>query len=704
MKTAKIVFTLIFFCCVTFFPSQIHAEPERKSGSWINELGNEIGQSLEYGARWLIGLITGQTPEEMEREEQEAKKQERQEQARKNRVVGVPGGTLIDSLFDIGNQPKKVGRVVAAYNAYPLSHYELDLYLDLDKIGFFDLDKQATAAISYQFYRLYNTIWMCNVTFSRMVVYFLETSLTLDLVDKVGKSISNGLKKMAGFEGLDLSDRGVYGLLFPLMITLLGFWVGWRSLAQDDSEGATRGLINSLVVIFASFTFFYFSQNIITTANKISSDLSKGVMAISINVFNPNQKTLSSNESTVEVGNNLWSVMVFQPYLLLQYGDTIGDAERVHALLKHSPSSQGRANQVQKEVNSPKEGGYGNKSMTYTNDYTRLGFTILVVILNLFVGVIVLIVSAGMPFFQIYFMFTLFMAPIALAWAIVPAWRNSMYSWASEALGALFMKLALGMMLSIFFAFSSALYSQTKEQGYMLTMFVQLLLIILLIWKRDQLFELVTSPVQFMTGKMPGGAKVLDDVLKTGARLMGHQRDENLQKIPLMQMATSKQKPNLHRLYSQSSGKSSDSKSSQKADNRFDFHSDHGDDDRKSTPSIVTKNSNVTSDKPADDSPNNPKDPDGSTSAAVVIENTSPKKDVQVRTNKGDGSSPPTSQPQLTNLYEASIKKPDAKSDDEPSQEPDQVLPKSKGIPIKYRLYSKEDSSKTDRGHGKDET
>lgn len=62
MKTAKIVFTLIFFCCVTFFPPQIHAEPETKSGSWINELGNDIGEGLKYGARWLIGFPCPNNP------------------------------------------------------------------------------------------------------------------------------------------------------------------------------------------------------------------------------------------------------------------------------------------------------------------------------------------------------------------------------------------------------------------------------------------------------------------------------------------------------------------------------------------------------------------------------------------------------------------------------------------------------------------
>jgi hypothetical protein len=436
--------------------------------------------------------------------------------------------SLWDSLIPQESKKTKVGQVEVKYNQVPLEHYRLDLFLE--ERSFWELDDQLSDSGHYFLHSFTNMFWQGNVEIARILTWVMEESLTLDVVKEVGESIGEGIRTLAGYNG-GFQDKGFYGIFLPLMVTLLGGWIGWKTMVTDDDHGAARGIISSLVVIFGSYIFFYFASDIAAGANQFSSEITKGTMALTSNITQPNEPTLSANEATVEAGNKLWEIMVIKPYQLLQFGTTDVDQKRMDKVLKTAPEN--RSAVIQNEVKTLK-----NLNMTTKNSGTRLGFTIMVVILNLVIACVVLMISVGIPFFSLYFLFVLMLSPIALTWAVMPPWRNSLYQWAGHALGALLMKLALGVLMSLYFAFSGALYSFTEEKGYLMTMLIQYILLALMIWKRKDIYQMVTIPATSFFGN-PTGTQMLDQVLRKGLR----QADQLLKPIKLPNIKKPKKQP-----------------------------------------------------------------------------------------------------------------------------------------------------------------
>ena len=405
-------------------------------------------------------------------------------------VLAAPVGALAapsvwDSLVPKGAD--KVGKVTVEYNRYPLSHYQLDLVLEERSI--WEVDEKLSDTGHSMLHIFVNTLWQVNVEVSRIIIWVLEESLKLDLVGEFIQSIAQGIQTFAGFN-TNLMDRGFYGLFFPLMIVLLGGWVGWKAMAEMDEDSAVRGIIYAMVVIFLSFGFFYYADDIGSEANRAATEISKGVMALTTNVFRPTDP-LSSKEATAQAGNNLWHMQVMMPFKLLEFGDLNVDNKRVENVLKTPPDQR-------QEVLDRERNQYKNTMITPQNSGNRLGFILMHTVLNLFISTLPLFVALYKLFYQVYFLFLLLLAPIALTWAILPSWRESLYKWASEVLGALLMQVGLGVLLSVYLAIGGALYRFSINKGYLLTMLLQLVLIVLVIKQRKVIFQLVTVPATFL--------------------------------------------------------------------------------------------------------------------------------------------------------------------------------------------------------------
>ncbi|SHF34908.1 hypothetical protein SAMN05444392_11658 [Seinonella peptonophila] len=492
---------LLFFIVI---PQIVYGAPEQKvpDWNWISKTGQWIGNLFKEGGKRLDHWVSPN---------QYSKKKEKSSDS-----VGI---NLIDNLLPHSKGNMRVGRVEVLYNQYPLSHYQIDL--SLENPYFWEFNDKANNVGNYFFNEINNAIWKVNVFGSRVTVWVLENAINLNLVEDIGQSISEALKRLAGISQGEISQKGIYGLLFPLMVIIMGFWVGWQSIALENEEGAIKGIIHACVVIFFALSFFYYSHSIIQSMNQASSGMTKEFLGISTNLISMDSIDYTSDEAEVRAGNNLWNVMVFKPYLLLQYGTTSVEEKRRNDLLKQDPQSKKRADLVKKEISVKSDEGYENKNMTSSNNSTRLGFIVMVLCFNVVLGLMVILLSAGIPFFQLYFMFLILLSPIALAWAIVPFWKESLYRWSSEVLGALLMKLSLGVVLAIFFAFSSALYDFSEEKGYVFMMFMQLCLLALLFWKSKEIFQLVTAPAVWL-GKSGTGVDQTMEILlrKLSSQLM----------------------------------------------------------------------------------------------------------------------------------------------------------------------------------------
>lgn len=407
-------------------------------------------------------------------------------------ILAAPGAVLaaeVPSIWDslVPKGDDKVGDVTVEYNRYPLSHYQLEILVD-DR-PFWQLDESVSDTGWVILHGFSNMLWQVNVEITRIVIFILEESLKLDVVGELIESVGQGVRSLAGF-GENLQNRGFYGLLFPILIIGFGGWVGWKALVDDDEDSAVRGLMYFLIVVIFSFSFFYYAEDIGREANRGGVEVSKGVMALATNTFQPT-KNLNSEEATAQVGNNLWDMAVIMPYKLIQFGTVEVDDKRVEKLLKTPPDQRDKVLEEEKTKHK-------NQMLDPRKGWTRLGFVVMQIILNLFVWCIPLFIALFKLLYQLWFLFVLLLAPIALAWAIIPSWRETLYKWASELLGAVLMQVALGVLLAIYLAVGGALYQFAEKKGFVIAWLLQIALVVVIIKQRKVIFQLVVAPATFL--------------------------------------------------------------------------------------------------------------------------------------------------------------------------------------------------------------
>lgn len=407
-------------------------------------------------------------------------------------ILAAPGAVLaaeVPSIWDslVPKGDDKVGDVTVEYNRYPLSHYQLEIVVE-DR-PFWQLDESASDKGWVILHYFVNMLWQANVEISRIVIMIMEEALKLDLVGELIESVGQGVRNLAGF-GENLQNRGFYGLLFPILVIGFGGWVGWKALVDDDEDSAVRGLMYFLIVVIFAFSFFYFAEDIGREANRAGVEVSKGVMALATNTFQTT-KNLTSEEATAQVGNNLWDMAVIMPYKLFQFGTLEVDDKRVEKILKTPPDQRDKVLEEEKSKHK-------NPMLDPKQGWTRLGFVVMQIILNLFVWCIPLFIALFKLLYQLWFLFILLLAPIALAWAVIPSWREALYKWASELLGAVLMQVALGVLLAIYLAVGGALYRFAEDKGYVIAWLLQIALVVAIIKQRRIIFQLVVAPATFL--------------------------------------------------------------------------------------------------------------------------------------------------------------------------------------------------------------
>ena len=120
----------------------------------------------------------------------------------------------------------------------------------------------------------------------------------------------------------------------------------------------------------------------------------------------------------------------------------------------------------------------------------------------------VLVVSGAILVYQMVFMILSLFAPFALLLALMPAWNFVAINWFKRWIGALAMKLVVSIFLSVLLAVSQVLYeaARPEEYGYVMTIVLQLILIIGVIWQRKNLTSILKAPMQALDQSIPGEA------------------------------------------------------------------------------------------------------------------------------------------------------------------------------------------------------
>lgn len=361
------------------------------------------------------------------------------------------------------------------YSLYPLDHYQLDFYVDTgwdwlpwnwnDGIG-----KQ----VMYGLYTITNFIWIISLYLSNATGYLIQQAYSLDFISQTADAIGKNMQTLAGITASGFSSSGFYVGFLLLFILIIGIYVAYTGLMKRETTKAIRAIMNFLVVFLLSASFIAYAPTYITKINDFSADISQASLDLGTKILMPSS-TSQGKDSVDMIRNNLFSIQVEQPWMLLQFDDsdkeTIGE-DRVDTLVSISPDANNgkdREDAVKAEIED-----YDNKNLTITKTTTRLGMVFFLFLFNIGISIFVFLLSGIMIFSQILFIIYAMFLPISFLLSMIPTFENMGKQAIMKLFNVIMLRAGITLIITVAFSISSMLYSLTTTYPFFLIAFLQI--------------------------------------------------------------------------------------------------------------------------------------------------------------------------------------------------------------------------------------
>ncbi|WP_124726618.1 CD3337/EF1877 family mobilome membrane protein [Staphylospora marina] len=382
------------------------------------------------------------------------------------------------------------------FNRYKPSQYNLEL--TLEERSFWEVN-DVMSDVSYDFMnKVNNFLWQGLLAWDFTVILLTENAFSLDVVDQFSEAVEIGVQQLAGFDGDGIGNTGLFGHFLTTMIIVVGAWIAYKGIVQKKTTDALSALVVSAFILMAGLAFFANAGGIMRYLNDISSGLSQEVVGVGVSFqgkMEPDAPVYPSDVASLVVADKMYHMMVYEPYIMLQHGKTSSDPEmtreRVERILAQKPGSEARAEAVKAEKSR------GNMMVTTSGVFQRLTLILILIVSHLILGVMFLILAGAMLVYQFLFVLIALFAPFAFLLALNPSWRDIVVTWAKKLIGYQVIKLMIGILLSMLLVLSQMLYTMTPPEkvGYVWTIAMQLILVVGVIWKRNELFGILQAPM-----------------------------------------------------------------------------------------------------------------------------------------------------------------------------------------------------------------
>ncbi|MEB5453690.1 CD3337/EF1877 family mobilome membrane protein [Virgibacillus pantothenticus] len=396
-------------------------------------------------------------------------------------TVVLIGAAVFLCLFLLGTFAQAAGLVDDTvsednlYSKYALDHYQLDFYVDTgwdwlpwnwnDGIG-----KQ----VMYGLYTITNFIWIISLYLSNATGYIIQQAYSLDFISQTADAIGKNMQTLAGITSSGFSSSGFYVGFLLLFILIIGIYVAYTGLMKRETTKAIRAILNFLVVFILSASFIAYAPTYITKINDFSADISETSLDLGTKILMPSS-TSQGKDSVDMIRDNLFSIQVEQPWMLLQFDDsdkeTIGE-DRVDTLVSTSPDANNgkdRENAVKAEIED-----HDNKNLTITKTTTRLGMVFFLFLFNIGISIFVFLLSGIMIFSQILFIIYAMFLPISFLLSMIPTFENMGKQAIMKLFNVIMLRAGITLIITVAFSISSMLYSLTTSYPFFLIAFLQI--------------------------------------------------------------------------------------------------------------------------------------------------------------------------------------------------------------------------------------
>jgi hypothetical protein len=228
-------------------------------------------------------------------------------------LAGHPlAGAATDVWGNVGPAPQPGSNGI--FGRYPLSHYLLDVHFEA-------VEASLTGGVhvhgvpSMIAYVLASILWLLTSFLANLLITLFGFAFSLDLVN--GSAATGG----AGALGpVAQAIHSIYANVFGapwlvLAITVAGMWAMWKSLLQRRHSETVGALALSLVYVVIALFFVVQPGPTIGAASKLTNQMSEAFLAIS-----DHGSPSGGSQARDDAGNQLFDLLVFKPWVVLNFG------------------------------------------------------------------------------------------------------------------------------------------------------------------------------------------------------------------------------------------------------------------------------------------------------------------------------------------------------------------------------------------------
>lgn len=357
-----------------------------------------------------------------------------------------------------------VGSVALTYNQYPASQYQMDMYVPNQPSGILHMGNEIDQKVNAVFLRMENFFWEGYVTVVTGVIYMVNEAFHLNIFKQFSGYISNAIKHITGFDG----SNSLFKQLLIIAVFFAGIWAAYMALVRRRAAGAMSGILGMILMIGIAFGYIMNAGTILTGLNNASSELSSGIFDTMNSVVDPGHH-YSTDEGIAAMDNKVFDLLVFKPYLLLQYGtDNVSKINakhpnRIKSLLSKPYGSQQRQKIVKHEYEQL------HNQMMGSGKLNNRGIILLMTILPMIAGSFVLLFFAvNILFYQFLVIIYAIALPIALLISVIPGFNNTGWKAIIKLIHAALMKVMISFFLTLMFMMLTLVYRFTQNQPYII--------------------------------------------------------------------------------------------------------------------------------------------------------------------------------------------------------------------------------------------
>ena len=358
------------------------------------------------------------------------------------------------------------------YSRFPLLNYQLDFYVDTswDWLPWNWLEGFGKN-VMYALYAVTNMLWTLMLFISSFVSMAVEQAFRMDFISNTVDVIGKNIQILTGVTPQGFNNIGFFVSSLLLIVFVLGVYVIYTGLVKKQTTKAFQSIVSFLLIGALSVSFFAFAPFYIKNVNDFSKDLSTSALSLGAKVILPNVNT-EDKDSVSLIRDSVFSLMVKQPWLLLQFGTTDEGAigqDRILGLVEKSPSEnrgKDREEAVKKEIEER-----DNNNLTLPSVLNRLAMVLLLALFNLIIGFFLVCLCGIMIFTQILFILFSIFLPLSLIIALIPGQQNVAKRSLMKLFNLIINRAGISLVISITFCVSTMLYSLTSSFPFVFVLF-----------------------------------------------------------------------------------------------------------------------------------------------------------------------------------------------------------------------------------------